>query len=537
MSPPPPRRTAGRPGAAAGPPRRGRAGRRFRWFRAVLAITSVLVLVATGYAWTRYHDLDTAVRRSGALNGLASGTADQNILVMGLDSRLDENGDPLPPALYDALDAGTADNGGHNANVLMLVHLPAGGGPANAVSVPRDDYVDLPGAPDGVAKGKIKQAYGLAYDQEHRSLTASGVTDPTRLEQASRDAGRNAEITTVSQFLAVPVDHFVEVTMVAFYQIAQVVQPITVCVDEDTQDDYSGANFHQGYQQIDAAQAVAFVRQRRDYVHPGLNFTDLDRERRQQAFIASLAYQLRQAGTFTDPTRLDGLLAVARQNTAIDPGLDLLSLLGHAGDLASGNISFTTLPVDHFGQDPAGEDVNIVDPATVRRTVQGLFADSPPADSPPAGSPPAGSPPSGSPPSDGAAAPAAAAAGAGGRTVDITNANGRNGLAATAGALVTPAGYQLGQTDDASRRGHSTVDYAAGDQPAAAALANLLGIRSTTSEPGLPSGHLHVILGADYVAPTAASTPPPAQSPTPAAPAPPGPGSGSIVTGGIPCVK
>ncbi|MCE3554083.1 LCP family protein [Pseudonocardia sp. RS11V-5] len=519
---PPPRRTAGRPAAAAGPPRRGRAG---RWIRAVLAVTSVLVLVGTGYAWTRYHDLDASIRRSGTLNGLASGTADQNILVMGLDSRLDENGDPLPPALYDALNAGTADNGGHNANVLMLVHLPAGGGPATAVSVPRDDYVDLPGAPDGVAKGKIKQAYGLAYDEEHRSLAASGVTDPTRLEQAGRDAGRNAEITTVSQFLAVPVDHFVEVTMVAFYQIAQVVQPITVCVDEDTQDDYSGANFHQGYQQIDASQAVAFVRQRRDYVHPGLNFTDLDRERRQQAFIASLAHQLKQAGTFTDPTRLNGLLDVARQNTAIDPGLDLLSLLGHAGDLASGNISFTTLPIDHFGQDPAGEDVNIVDPATVRRTVQGLFADTPPADSPPA---------------DGAAAaPAAAAAGAGGRTVDITNANGRNGLAATAGALVTPAGYQLGQTDDASRRGHSTVDYAAGDQPAAAALASLLGIRSTTHEPGLPSGHLHVILGADFVAPTPASapSPTPTPSPTPAAPAPSAPGSGSIVTGGIPCVK
>jgi len=60
--------------------------------------------------------------------------------------------------------------------------------------------------------------------------------------------------------------------------------------------------------------------------HPGLNFTDLDRERRQQAFIASLAVQLSHAGTFTDPARLSALIGVATQNIAVDPGLDLLTL-------------------------------------------------------------------------------------------------------------------------------------------------------------------------------------------------------------------
>ena len=49
--------------------------------------------------------------------------------------------------------------------MLILLHLPGGNGPVSAVSVPRDDYVDLPGCPSGVCKGKIKQAYGLAYQQ------------------------------------------------------------------------------------------------------------------------------------------------------------------------------------------------------------------------------------------------------------------------------------------------------------------------------------------------------------------------------------
>ena len=363
-------------------------GRRFGFAgRAVAVLAAVAVFAATGYGWTRYRDLGEGIRRSGALAALAAppspnslstthptpALATQNLLVIGLDSRLDENGDPLPAATYQAMDTGGPDVGGYNANVLMLLHIPGDGGRATAASIPRDDYVELPGHPDGVATGKIKQAYGLAFDQEHRMLVTQGVTDKTSLEQGSRDAGRQAEIAAVTQFLGVPVDHFIEVTLVAFYQIAQVVAPITVCLNEDTQDSFSGADFHRGYQQIDAAQAVAFVRQRRDYLHPQLNFTDLDRERRQQAFIASLAYQLRQAGTLADPAKLSALIAVADQNTAADPGLNLLDLAVQATALTSGQVTFVTLPIVRFGTDPRGEDVNIVDPTAVKATVQGLF--------------------------------------------------------------------------------------------------------------------------------------------------------------------
>jgi LCP family protein required for cell wall assembly len=382
----------------AGSETSGVRGRRFgfAWAaRAVAVLAAVAVFAATGYGWTRYRDLDQGIRRSDNIAALAltatptlsSGpspaAATQNLLVIGLDTRLDENGDPLPPAVYQAMDTGGPDVGGNNANVLMLLHIPGDGSRATAVSIPRDDYVELPGRPDGVAEGKIKQAYGLAFDQEHRALLAQGVIDKTTLEQRSRDAGRQAQIATVTQFLGVPVDHFVEVTLVAFYQIAQVVAPITVCLNEDTQDSYSGADFHRGYQQINAAQAVAFIRQRRDDHHPQLNFTDLDRERRQQAFIASLAFQLRQAGTLSDPARLSALIDVARQNIAVDPGLNLLDLAMQATALTSGYISFVTMPIVRFGTDPLGEDINIVDPAVVKATVQRLFSPAAIASTPP----------------------------------------------------------------------------------------------------------------------------------------------------------
>ncbi len=121
--------------------------------------------------------------------------------------------------------------------MLILLHVPADGRKATGLSIPRDDYVALPGCPDGQCMGKIKQAYGLGYDQASRTLARQGAPFGAARVQRQRDAGRLAEIAAVEQFLGgVHVDHFVEVTLVAFYELAQVVQPITVCVNNDTQD-------------------------------------------------------------------------------------------------------------------------------------------------------------------------------------------------------------------------------------------------------------------------------------------------------------
>lgn len=105
----------------------------------------------------------------------------------------------------------------------------------------------------------------------------------------------------MSEFLGVQIDHFVEVTLAAFFQIAKTVQPIAVCLNHDTIDEFSGANFHEGVQQIDASQAMAFVRQRRDE-NDG-SFTDMDRTRRQQAFLVSLLAAVRQGEQCRIPLR------------------------------------------------------------------------------------------------------------------------------------------------------------------------------------------------------------------------------------------
>ena len=351
----------------------------------------VLLLGGTGaFAAYKYNDLSNGIHRSvislptpssssGASlgTGVAQHTGETNILVMGLDSRLDENGNPLPANVYNALQAGNQSDGGYNTNVLMLIHIPANGGKAVGISIPRDDYVALSGHPDGTSMAKIKEAYGLTLDQTLRQLVATGGMSHADAYQQARTAARQAEVATVSDFLGgVTINHFVEVTMAAFYQVAVAVQPITVCLNEATSDPYSGANFPAGVQQISASQAVSFVRQRRDNAHPGLNFTDLDRERRQQAFIISLAYKLKQAHTFTNLGTLQTLIDTAKQNIALDSNFNLLSFAGQASKLAGGNISFTTLPITGFGV-RNGQDVNLVDLAQVRSLAAGLLSSAP----------------------------------------------------------------------------------------------------------------------------------------------------------------
>jgi anionic cell wall polymer biosynthesis LytR-Cps2A-Psr (LCP) family protein len=146
---------------------------------------------------------------------------------------------------------------------------------------------------------------------------------------------------------------------------------------------------------------VAFVRQRRDTANPDLDFSDLDRERRQQAFIASLAYQLRQAGTLANPWQLSAIIEVAKQNIATDTTFDLLGLAPQAATLTGGNITFTTLPITGFGTDPLGEDVNLVDIAQVQALVRDLLNPPPPTNTAAANSAPTntGGPPATSAPS------------------------------------------------------------------------------------------------------------------------------------------
>ncbi|GLV94000.1 hypothetical protein Slala04_54540 [Streptomyces lavendulae subsp. lavendulae] len=352
--------------------------------------------MAGGGAWYLYRDLAAGIGSSKALEGAEkSKFGDTNILLMGLDSRRDQNGEELPAEVLDQLHAGSSDIGGYNANTLILLHVPGDGGRTQAFSVPRDDFVDIPGH----GKDKIKKAYGLAKARKEGQLAAQGVKDARQLEREGREAGRAAQIATVRAFLGVPVDHFAELNLAGFLHLADALGGVPVCLNKAVKDRYSGADFPAGPQTLDGRQSLAFVRQRH-----GLDGGDLDRTKRQQAFLAGATKKLNSAGTFTDPAKLIRLIDVAKQDVVTDQGWDLLSFLKQAKSLSGGRVRFTTLPVEGFGRN-LGEDINVVDDMKIKRLIAEQIG--PKASAGP-GEPGASADP-GPPPSSGPAAPSPAA--------------------------------------------------------------------------------------------------------------------------------
>jgi LCP family protein required for cell wall assembly len=358
------------------PPTRLRLTRRARLLgRALFGGAAALVLAAAGTGWYLHSSVLGGLATSHALVGLGSANrsgGDLNILLMGLDSRRDNQGNDLPAATLQQLHAGSSsDVGGYNTNTLILLHVPADGSRAVALSIPRDDYLNLP---EGLGQHKIKEAYGRAKANAEATANSAGTTDRAQLEQLGREAGRHAAIDTVEQLLGVTVDHFAEINLAGFYDLADAIGGVRVCLREPVNDSYSGADFPAGVQTLDGAQALAFVRQRH-----GLTNGDLDRTHRQQAFLASAAHQLESAGVFGDLGKVGALLDVARKDIVVDSGFDLLSFMHQAGAVTSGNVTFYTLPIKGFATE-GGESVNLIDPAQVRAVAQRLLAGQSPED-------------------------------------------------------------------------------------------------------------------------------------------------------------
>jgi hypothetical protein len=321
----------------------------------------------------------------------------------------------------------------------------------------------------------------------------------------------------------VHIDHFAEVNLLGFYDIAQVIQPITVCLNEDTADPTmngqgSGANFHRGINVLNAVQALEFVRQRHN-----LPNGDLDRTHRQQAFVSSAGYKLKQDGVLSDLTKLQALLDVAKKDVVIDDQWDVLDFVQQAPELTSGNLIFNTLPIQGFAT-RNGESVNLVDPAQIKNIMQILIGHDP------------GPAPSPAKQAEAAPSPAPATAHT---VVDVYNGSGVNHGAADESRALVALGYTAGVVASHAAAGHTQVYYGSGAASTGQQIAAALGTTSVASSV-VPAGHVRIILGTGFTRPAGRGGTSPsaaAGSRTAASPTPSIPFQGKAVqAGGIPCV-
>lgn len=342
--------------------------------RAFIALLSAAVVLTMGFTWYTFRNADDNVVRDDVIT--ASPKTDtqsardlprtaQTILLVGLDSRTDAQGNPLPQDVLDALNAGE-DTGVENTDTMMLVHIPADPEKkAFAVSLPRDSYVDIAG---GFGRHKLNSAYVRGKNAEASRLRGEGLDEAT-VERESATAGRKNLIATIQDLTGLTIDHYAEINLVGFSEITKAVGGVPVCLNEPVHDSYSGANFPAGEQVLQGVDALRFVRQRH-----GLQNGDLDRVRRQQAFMAGLAHQLFSSGTLTSPTRINALVEALTKSVVLDKNWDLMSFATQVASLTGDDIQFSTIPTGTINlSTPYDGSAVEVDPDAVRAYIQGLL--------------------------------------------------------------------------------------------------------------------------------------------------------------------
>jgi LCP family protein required for cell wall assembly len=452
---------AGRPrsGAAHAASSRRRAPRGLAVAVRVLAgVLAVLVLGGSGWGWYLARVAEASVSRTDAIptegntddQGSDHAGQEMNLLLVGRDSRAG-----LTPEQQQEFSTGGTE-GLLNTDSMILAHIPADGSAAAFVSIPRDLYVSIPGH----GKAKLNSAFGAGYNDVEGT-------------EADKDAaGARLLIQTISQETGVQIDHYAEVNLLGFFNLSTIVGGVEVNLCEAVDDPNSGAHFAAGVQTIRGADALKFVRQR-----DGLPRTDLDREVRQQVFIAGLIRNILSQDLLLDPGKQRQIIEQVGSSVTVDQGLSLFDLAAQMQSVKPGDITFQTIP----GLTDAREDVGLVLEPSNPKDLKAFFASlSATTPAPPA------------PPSADGLAPADV-------TVSVLNGSGVSGAAASAADALTGAGFVAGSGGNAPESTDvTTIRHAPGDEAQAAVLAPQVPGVAVAADDTLTPGTVQLVLGSDF---------------------------------------
>ncbi|MGW4132819.1 LCP family protein, partial [Amycolatopsis japonica] len=274
--------------------------------KVLVAALAVAVFGGTAYGYTTLESLD-GITREDVIEapdpGEQPADGSLDILLVGRDARTDNQDRPLPPEILRELRAGA--NGDDLTDTLIVLRIPNGQQTVKAFSIPRDSWVAQPGTKD---KSKINEIFGRTKFASANEQRAAGKTDKAEINKQAITAARKATLKAVEELSGVKIDHFAEVNLLSFYEISKAVGGVEVCLKKATKDRDSGADFPAGRQTIAGADALAFVRQRKN-----LPRSDLDRVRRQQVFLAGLAKQVLSGGTLANPARVSDLIDAVKR--------------------------------------------------------------------------------------------------------------------------------------------------------------------------------------------------------------------------------
>jgi len=445
-----------RTGATAMPGDPVRSSRRLAVVvRSLAAVLSVLVLAGSGWGWYLAKVAEASLSRTDAIP--SDGNVDtggdgkaMNLLLVGRDSRAGLT--PEQQAEYVTGDP----SGLLNTDTMMLVHVPADGSAASFVSLPRDLYVPIPGS----GEGRLNSAYSIGYNA-------------TEGEDSDRDsAGAQSLIRTVSQLSGLKIDHYAEINLLGFINLSTIVGGVEVDVCNTVDDSVTGAHFDAGKQVLEGSQALLFVRQRHGLPN------ELDRQRRQQVYLAGMLRNLLSRNLLLDPAKQQQIVKQVGSSVTFDKGLDVFDLAAQLQSVKPGDISFQTLP-GLSGERIDDAQVLVADPAGLKTFFASLSTD---PEEEPAAEAPAADP----------VAPADV-------TVDVYNGSGVTGAAASAATALGTAGFVASSAGNAAANTDlTTISHAPGEEAQAAAVAAQVPGAAVTVDDSLPAGTVQLVLGSDF---------------------------------------
>jgi len=418
------------------------------------AVIAVVVLLASGVLYTRYLHYDhNLTKAAGVLQPGGSKSADgaENVLLVGSDSRSGA-GDQFAQA-----PKGQEQVIGQRSDTVILAHLAKGHQRATLVSLPRDSWINIPAYTD-----------------------AKGVAHPAHMDKLNAAfslGGASLLVKTVQQLTGVHIDHYVEIDFAGFQKMVNSLGGVDVCLARPAHDKNTGINLSAGHHHLDGQQALAYVRQRY-----GLPLGDIDRIKRQQAFLAAMVREVESAGTLANPLKLNAFIDALTKSVTVDSGTsaaDLGKLALKLKGVSSGNVVLTTMPLSGFGKEN-GQDVDVVDQAKAQALFQSLIDDT-----------------AGGSGSTAAAAGPTVAPGA--VRVKVFNGAGVSGLAARASADLTKLGFVVDGSPGNRGSGATTsvIEYNPSQAAAARTLAAVIP-GATLKENAQLGADVELVLGSSY---------------------------------------
>ena len=282
-----------------GPRRRGplrKAARVFAWVLVAFFVLAGgaaggwLVWVNEKFAGTRAHSREARAAEA-ILDAVPAADKPAVALVIGYDSRLGKDKGNPP-----------------RSDTLILVRTDPGSKTISLLSLPRDLVVDIPAC------------RGLP---ERR----------TRINAAFTECGMRGTVETVRRLTGVPINYMVAVNFVGFMDIVNALGGVYVDVDRRYYNrneglgpgqTYAQIDLHPGYQRLNGANALSYVR----YRHTD---SDLYRNARQQEFIKAFKQQV---SSFWSVTKLPGIVTAITRNVEVGVGgggtLDFRTMLSYA---------------------------------------------------------------------------------------------------------------------------------------------------------------------------------------------------------------